>query len=202
MTPLVHVIDDDDGVRDSLAMSLGVRGVEVRTFASALSFLEQAGDTAQACVVTDVNMPEMTGLELLERMAGRLDACPVIVLTGQADVPMAVEALKRGASDFLEKPVSSDALFAAVTAALGRVSRRAEEAARRAEGRRRLEALTPRERNVFDGVVAGQSNKEIARALAISPRTVEAYRASLMVKMQADSLSDLVRMSLAAEEAR
>lgn len=196
MTAFVHVIDDDADVRDALTATLSVRGLAVQAYPSAQPFLDRLEQAIPGCVVTDVQMPGISGLDLLRALEDRLLAFPVIVLTGQADVPMAVEALKGGASDFLEKPVDGDALCAAVQAALARSADGAQQAAERAEVQRRVDALSPRERDVLGGLVAGQANKEIARNLGISPRTVEAYRASLMIKMQAESLSELVRMSL------
>lgn len=199
MSGLVHVVDDDDAVRDALAAQLSVRGLDVQTYASAREFLDRLPAASPGCVVTDVQMPEMTGLELLRRMELRLDEFPVVVLTGAADVPMAVEALRGGASDFIEKPLDGDVVYAAVHVALKRTAGLAQVAGEKAKCVRRIQALTPRERDVLRGVVTGQSNKVVARELGISPRTVETYRATLMVKMEAANLSELVRMSLLAE---
>lgn len=198
MTQVVHVIDDDADVRDALSASLSVRGLTLETYPSAQAFLDALPQAAGGCIVTDVQMPGMTGLDLLGVLRDRLHDFPVIVLTGRADVPMAVEALKQGASDFLEKPVDGEVVFGVVQAVLARAAGAAQLAGQRSEFQRRVGALSPRERNVLEGLVAGKSNKLIARDLGISPRTVEAYRASLMIKMQAESLSDLVRMSLLA----
>ena len=195
---VVHVIDDDDAVRDSLALLMEAAGLTAHAYDSAEAFLEAVDKAQPGCVVTDVRMPDMSGIDLLHRLSDRLDRFPVIVLTGQADVPMAVEALKAGALDLIEKPFSADGILAAVTKALRQLEARSERTSRRAENTQRLGQLSVREREVLKGLLDGLSNKEIARDLEISPRTVEAYRANLMMKMGADSLSELVRMSLDA----
>ncbi|WP_068877560.1 MULTISPECIES: response regulator FixJ [unclassified Phenylobacterium] len=194
----VHIIDDDDAVRDSLVTLLDASGFAVSAYASAAAFLDGIERAASGCVVTDVCMPEISGLELLRRLSDRLPQFPVIVLTGEADVPTAVEALKNGALDLIEKPYSAETIVAAVRQALTQLEARSDRDSRRSEAAERLAALSAREREVLDGVVRGLSNKEIARELGISPRTVEAYRANLMMKMGADSLSDLVRMAIEA----
>jgi two-component system response regulator FixJ len=195
---IVHVIDDDDAVRDSLTMLLDASGFSVSAYASAGAFLEGLDNAASGCVVTDVCMPEISGLDLLRRLSDRLPQFPVIVLTGEADVPIAVEALKNGALDLIEKPYSADTIVAAVRQALTQLEVRSDRDSRRSEAAERLAALSTREREVLEGVVKGLSNKEVARELGISPRTVEAYRANLMMKMGADSLSELVRMAIEA----
>lgn len=194
----VHVIDDDEAVRDSLVTLLDASGFAVSAYASAAAFLDGIEGAVSGCVVTDVCMPEISGLELLRRLSDRLPQFPVIVLTGEADVPTAVEALKNGALDLIEKPYSAETIVAAVRQALTQLEARSDRDSRRSEAAERLAALSAREREVLDGVVRGLSNKEIARELGISPRTVEAYRANLMMKMGADSLSDLVRMAIEA----
>lgn len=196
--PVVHVIDDDDAVRESLALLMEAAGLTAHAYACAEDFLDAVERAAPGCVITDVRMPDMSGIDLLHRLSDRLDQFPVIVLTGEADVPMAVEALKGGALDLIEKPYAAGAILAAVTGALRQLETRRERTSRRAESSQRLAALSAREREVLQGLLAGNSNKEIARDLAISPRTVEAYRANLMMKMGADSLSELVRMALEA----
>jgi two-component system response regulator FixJ len=193
---LVHVIDDDDAVRDSLAALLTATGHAVRTYASAEAFLERLPSAGRGCVITDVQMPQMSGIDLLRRMEGRLGEFPMIVLTGRADVPLAVEALKAGAQDFIEKPFEAAVILAAVRGALQRLARHAERGGRQADYAQRMQALSAREHDVLRGLLAGWSNKVIARELDISPRTVENYRANVMMKMQASSLSELVRMAL------
>lgn len=195
----VHIIDDDADVRDSLAALLAAAGHAVRTYPSALRFMDSLPEAPGGCVITDVQMPEMTGLELLKRLDGQQSRFNVIVLTGRANVPMAVEALKDGASDFIEKPFEPDAIVSAVEAALARLAREQARSGRHADYAQRLATLSARECDVLDGLVAGSSNKEIAKALQISPRTVESYRANIMMKTQASSLSELVRMMLLSE---
>ncbi len=197
----VHVVDDDEAMRHSLAFLLETAGHEVRTYASAIEFLEAVPGMERGCIVTDVRMPGLSGLELVERLNAMKVTDPVIVITGHADVPLAVNAMKAGVSDFIEKPFAQDLLLSAIRAALAQGSgSRAEE-----EGRRlildRIEALSERERQVLDGLVEGKPNKIIAFDLGISARTVEIYRANVMTKMQAGSLSELVRMAMLAGRA-
>jgi two-component system, LuxR family, response regulator FixJ len=192
----VYVIDDDEAARHSLAFLLKAAKLEVKTFESATSFLEVASDIKSGCVITDVRMPEITGTDLLRRLKDLKIGLPVIVITGHGDVPLAVEAMKLGAMDFLEKPFDDEALLASVGAALKRDQSNSKRQSERGEIEKRLATLSNRERDVLEGLVAGHANKRIAFDLAISPRTVEIYRANLMTKMQAGSLSDLVRMAL------
>lgn len=194
----LHVIDDDEAVRESLAFLLTTAGIEVRTYESARAFLDVMEDITSGCVITDVRMPQMSGLDLLQRIRERHGRLPVIVITGHGDVPLAVEAMKAGAVEFLEKPFDDEALLAAVRAALRHQGSDDGREAQRREIAQRIEALSGRERQVLEGLVAGHPNKIIAFDLGISPRTVEIYRANLMSKMQAASLSDLVRMALEA----
>jgi two-component system, LuxR family, response regulator FixJ len=196
---VVHVIDDDEAVRQSLAFLLGTAGLEVRTYDSATAFLDDLSNVVAGCVITDVRMPVISGIELLRRLRRLKLAVPVIVITGHGDVPLAVEAMKMGAADFLEKPFDDEALLASVRSALNAVDRDRKREAERSEINSRLSGLSSREREVLEGLVAGQANKQIAHALGISPRTIEIYRANLMTKMQAASLSDLVRMAMIAE---
>ncbi len=198
-TGLVHIIDDDDALRESLAFLLRTVQIDVRDYSSASAFLDALPDLNLSCIVTDVRMPGMSGIDLLKRLRDLKINVPVIVVTGHADVPLAVEAMKFGAIDFLEKPFDDEVLIASVQSALqnrqGESKRHSERAA--IEGR--LADLSNRERDVLTGLVAGRANKQIAFDLGISPRTVEIYRANLMDKMKAASLSDLVRMALIAE---
>jgi two-component system, LuxR family, response regulator FixJ len=194
----VHVVDDDEAVRHSLAFLLETAGIEVQTYDSAVAFLKVAPEVRVGCVITDVKMPDMSGIDLLRRLKELKIEAPVIVITGHGAVPLAVEAMKIGAADFLEKPFDDEALLASVRSALDSQDRNRQRQAERAEIAARLAALSNRERDVLDGLVAGQANKQIAFALGISPRTVEIYRANLMTKMAAASLSDLVRMALIA----
>jgi len=195
---VVHVIDDDEAVRQSLVFLLGTAGLEVRTYDSATAFLDALPNVVAGCVITDVRMPVVGGLELLRRLRKLKLAVPVIVITGHGDVPLAVEAMKMGAADFLEKPFDDEALLASVRSALNALDRDRKREVERSEIKTRLSGLSSREREVLEGLVAGQANKQIAHALGISPRTIEIYRANLMTKMQAASLSDLVRMAMIA----
>jgi len=194
----VHIIDDDDAVRDSLTFLLNTAGIKVHSHPSAAAFLDALAGAQLKCVITDVRMPGMSGIDLLRRLRELKIDVPVIVITGHGDVPLAVEAMKIGAADFLEKPFDDDALLASVRAALARQDGDAKRSSERADIEARLSALSKRERDVLDGLVAGHANKQIAFDLGISPRTVEIYRANLMNKMQAGSLSELVRMALIA----
>jgi two-component system, LuxR family, response regulator FixJ len=194
----VYVIDDDDAARDSLAFLFQTADVAVRTYASATEFLAAAPALKGGCVVTDVRMPQMDGLELLRRLRALDLALPVIVMTGHGDIPLAVEAMKAGAADFFEKPFRDDAMLAAVQRALGREREHRARETERDAVKERLASLTARERQVLDGLVAGKANKNIAFDLGISARTVEIYRANVMTKMQVASLSELVRMALGA----
>jgi len=195
---VVHVVDDDEAMRQSLAFLLGSARIAVRTHESATAFLDALGGTMPGCVITDLSMPGISGIELLRRLRQLGAAPPVIVITGHGDVPLAVEAMKLGAVEFLEKPFDDDVLLAAVKSALNRHERDARQEAERAEIKERLDGLSTRERQVLGGLVAGRPNKIIAFDLGISPRTVEIYRANVMTKMRASSLSDLVRMALLA----
>jgi two-component system response regulator FixJ len=193
---VVHVIDDDVDVRQSLAFLLSTAGLAVRVHDSAVAFLAVLPDAQGGCIVTDVRMPGMDGLELQRRLRANNIELPVIVMTGHGDVALAVEAMKAGAVDFIEKPFDDEVLLGAIRSALASHARNAEDEGRRAEIRQRLDLLSDREREVLDGLVAGKPNKIIAYDLGISARTVEVYRANVMTKMRADSLSDLVRMAL------
>ena len=194
----VHIIDDDEALRESLAFLLRTARIEVGTHSSAAAFLEKITDAKLNCVITDVRMSGMSGIDLLKRLREMKIDVPVIVITGHGDVPLAVEAMKIGAIDFLEKPFDDEVLLASVKAAIERQGGDIKRNAERAEIENKLAALSNRERDVLGGLVAGRANKQIAFDLGISPRTVEIYRANLMNKMQAGGLSDLVRMALIA----
>lgn len=194
---LVHVVDDDLAVRQSLAFLLASDGLAVRVHESASAYLSAVSDPG-GCIVTDVRMPEVDGIEFLRRLRTRGPMPPVIVMTGHADVPLAVEAMRAGAIDFIEKPFDDEVLLASVRSALAQVERSATIAAEGNAVRARLAALSERERQVLDGLVGGKANKVIGHDLGISPRTVEIYRANVMSKLQAGSLSELVRMALVA----
>jgi two-component system response regulator FixJ len=195
---LVHVIDDDDAMRESLAFLLKAAKIQSVVYADAAAFLDRLPSATGGCVITDVRMPGMSGIELLKRLRELRNPIPVIVITGHGDVPLAVEAMKLGASDFLEKPFEDDLLLGAVRSALQDQASQQEHQAQRAAVEAKLASLSPRERQVLDGLVVGHPNKTIAFDLDISPRTVEIYRANVMTKMNANSLSDLVRMALIA----
>jgi len=195
-TGTVHVIDDDDALRESLAFLLSTARIAVATYPSAAAFIEAIPAAELSCVITDVRMPGMSGIDLLKRLREMKIDVPVIVITGHGDVPLAVEAMKVGAIDFLEKPFDDEVLLASVRAAIERRGGAIKRDAERAQIESKLAGLSNRERDVLVGLVAGQANKQIAFDLGISPRTVEIYRANLMSKMQAGSLSELVRMAL------
>ncbi len=192
----VYVVDDDEAVRRGLGFLLRSAGYQPNLFESAVHFLAAAADVAPGCVITDVRMPEMDGVELVRRLASMGLAHQIVVITGHGDVQLAVEAMKAGAIDFLEKPFKDDLLLAAVEAALEVKGRVAQTRATQARFAELLSELTPREQQVLDGIVAGKMNKMIAHDLGISERTVEVYRANIMQKTGASSLSELVRMAL------
>jgi two-component system response regulator FixJ len=197
MAELLHVIDDDDGLREALAFLLEVNGVEAEFYESGDAFLA-ALPVADGCLLTDLRMPGITGLELIRELKTRGVEMPAIVMTGHGDVPLAVEAMKAGVIDFIEKPFSDDVLIAAIQTAFERLNDHPEPDAARQAAQARLEQLTPRERDVLAGVVEGKANKVIAYDLEISPRTVEIYRANLMLKTGARNVAELMRVALAA----
>lgn len=201
LTPYsVFIVDDDAPMRDSLLMLLRGEGLRARAFAGAADFLNALPDDRYACVVTDVRMPGMEGPELIRRLRSlRGDAWPIIVITGHADVPLAVQTMKAGVTDFIEKPFEPNRLIETLKGCLSRIRQVDERLKTRANIDRRLDQLTARERQVFDQLAQGFSNKVIAANLEISPRTVEIFRAKVMTKMEAPNLSALVRMSLGLE---
>ncbi|MBS0643661.1 MAG: response regulator FixJ [Acetobacteraceae bacterium] len=191
---VVHLIDDDDAVRQSLAFMLSASGYAVRVYESAQLFLDAVPTLQPGCIVTDVRMPGMDGLELQQRLKTLEVTMPVIVITGHGDVPLAVQAMKAGAVDFIEKPFSDEALLSAISVAVGRQAADSARAAEIAAIRARMDALSAREMEVLEGLVQGHPNKTIAYDLQISARTVEVHRANVMTKMGASTLSDLLRM--------
>ena len=195
---VIHVIDDDAAMRDSLAFLLDVNGFEARVYDSATAFLSQAPIAQLTCVVSDIRMPGMNGIELVRKLRGEGTACPVILITGHGDVALAVEAMKAGAADFIEKPFDDAVLLDAIRAALEAHPVSPGDSAAKREAEAKLADLSPRERDVLRGLVAGKINKVIAHDLSISPRTVEVYRANLMAKTGARSMSELMRIALAA----
>jgi two-component system response regulator FixJ len=197
---MAHVIDDDDDARDSLSFLLSTADIPAETYVSAIDFLSVASE-ARGVIVTDLRMPEMDGLELVRRLGAAGVRLPVIVMTGHGDVPLAVEAMKAGVFDFIEKPYTDDVMLSSIRLALQQTSEARARDDERAEIVRRAGSLSTRERQVLDGLLAGKANKVIAFDLDISPRTVEIYRSHVMTKMAARSLSELVRMCLLAGEA-
>jgi two-component system response regulator FixJ len=195
---LVYVVDDDDAVRESLSTLLEAKSYTVRTFALARDFLAAAPTLRSGVLIADIRMPEMDGLELQERLNERAFNFPLIMVTGHGDVPLAVRAMKAGAVDFIEKPFATEAILASIDTALARLAETGKADPASAVAAERLALLSPREREVLQGLLSGLPNKTIAYDLAISPRTVEIHRARLMDKMGARSLSELIRMSLAA----
>jgi len=195
---LVHIVDDEDAIRRSASFMLKTSGYSVQTWASGAAFLKEVRHATEGCVLLDVRMPEMDGLEVQQALLDRGVTMPVIVLTGHADVPIAVRAMKAGAVDFLEKPFEKVVLIAAIEAAFDRIAAADGAAARAAEANVVLGVLTPREREVLDGLAQGLPNKTIAYDLGISPRTVEVHRANLMAKLDVRSLSDALRLAFAA----
>ncbi|NWG23574.1 MAG: response regulator [Pseudorhodoplanes sp.] len=194
---VVHIIDDDEAVRDSLKFLLETAGITARSYESASAFLEASPRDSAGCIITDVRMPGLTGIDLLKRLKELGNDTPVIVITGHGDVPLAVEAMKAGAADFIEKPFSDDVILNVIHTSLKK-SRGASEDHSRAAIAKRADALSARERQVLDGLLSGLPNKSIAIDLGISARTVEVYRANVMTKMGAKSFSELVRMAVIA----
>lgn len=196
--PIVHLIDDDEAIRTSVAFVLEMNDLPARTYASALEFLEVADSLRGGCIVTDVRMPEMSGLDLVRRLKERGVTLPVVVITGHGDVPLAVEAMRAGVIDFIEKPFDDEVLLRSIRMALHAKAESDVHAQERARFEAVLATLSGRETEVLRGVVAGKMNKVIAYELGISQRTVEVYRANVMSKTHANGLSELVRIALLA----
>ncbi|MDH2406076.1 response regulator FixJ [Bradyrhizobium sp. SSUT18] len=194
----VYVIDDDEAMRDSLNFLLDASGFGVTLFESAQGFLDDLRGLAFGCVVSDIRMPGLDGIELLKRMKAQHSPFPILIMTGHGDVPLAVEAMKLGAVDFLEKPFEDDRLIVMIESAIREAEPAARSEAIAQDIAARVASLSPREHQVMEGLVAGLSNKLIAREYDISPRTIEVYRANVMTKMQANSLSELVRLAMRA----
>ncbi len=201
MEPQVFVIDDDQAVRDSLGLLLKSMGQKARLFESAQAFLEEYSPEMNGCIVLDIRMPGMSGLELQQKLKSIHCTIPVIFVTGHGDVPMAVEAMQHGAFDFIQKPFRDQELLDRINQALSWDTEHRSEEERRRTVQERFNTLTPREREVLDCVVRGLANKVIAMDLDLSQRTVEIHRARVMEKMGARSLADLVRMSLLIADA-
>ena len=195
---VIHVIDDDAAMRDSLAFLLDVNGFQPQVYESADAFLGAADRAALDCVISDIRMPGLNGIELVRKLKGEGSSCPVILITGHGDVALAVEAMKAGAVDFIEKPFDDAVLLGAIRNALDALPENQTGSSAKKEAAARLAELSPRERDVLQGLVAGKINKVIAHDLSISPRTVEVYRANLMAKIGVRSMSELMRIALAA----
>jgi two-component system response regulator FixJ len=195
--PLVHIIDDDEALRESLSFMLDAASMRVQTHESAVAFLAALEGLEPGCIISDIRMPEMSGLDLARELKARNIEMPIIAITGHGDVPLAVEAMKAGVVDFLEKPFSEEALLGALSSAMS-VTGPQEERAEKQRLRTILEGLSPREQEVLQGIIDGKMNKNIAYELGISARTVEVYRANVMSKSGARGLSELVRMVMLA----
>jgi two-component system, LuxR family, response regulator FixJ len=198
---LVHIVDDDDGVRRSAAFMLKHAGYRVESYVSGVAFLKEVKAAERGCVLLDVRMPEMDGLEVQQEMGKRGIDMPVVILTGHGDVAVAVKAMRAGAVNFIEKPYEKEALLHAIEEAYARLDRSYDKDLKAGEAQVRLASLTGRERDVLDGLVSGYPNKTIAYDLGISPRTVEIYRANMMEKLRVRSLSEALRIAFIAEDA-
>ncbi len=197
--PIVYIIDDDDGARGSLEFLLDCAGLRVLGFLSADTFLAASPPLDGACIVTDVRMPGTNGIELLAILRAQGGEVPIILMTGHADVPLAIQAMKGGASDFIEKPFDDALMMSAIRKAISEQSDTADASMQKRELAERIASLSVREREVMEALVEGKANKAIAFDLGISARTVEVYRANAMMKMRAKTLSDLVRMATIAQ---
>ncbi len=198
VTPVVFVVDDDVSVRESLEALIENAGWRTKTFATALDFLAHCRDTSPRCLVLDVSLPGLSGLDLQHRLGDRRDL-PIIFITGHGDIPMSVQAMKAGAVEFLTKPFSNDVLLAAIRRAIESSSTALDRESEVEQLRRAFASLSPRERQVMTHVVSGRLNKQVGGELGISVITVKAHRGRVMRKMHADSLADLVRMAAALD---
>ena len=196
--PIIHLVDDDDAVRRSAGFMLKTAGFQVRSYASGVEFLAEVKNAEPGCILLDVRMPEMDGLEVQAELNKRGVAMPVIVMTGHGDVTTAIAAMKGGATDFIEKPFEKDVLFQALETAAARLAQGNRAASTAHDAHVRISALTQREQDVLRGLVGGKPNKVIAYDLGISPRTVEVYRANVMSKLGVRSLSEALRIAFAA----
>jgi two-component system, LuxR family, response regulator FixJ len=194
----IHLVDDEDSVRRSTGFMLQLEGYDVRTYSSGIEFLDKVDKAEPGCILLDVRMPGMDGLEVQAELNARGLTMPIVVLTGHGDIATAVTAMRGGAADFIEKPFEKDALLSAVETALHRLDRKSEEETPEARAKQRIAVLTQREQDVLRGLVRGHPNKTIAYDLAISPRTVEVYRANVMTKLGVHSLSEVLRLAFAA----
>jgi two-component system response regulator FixJ len=201
-TPLVHIVDDDEAVRRSVSFALKTSGFQVRAYESGSEILKGAPDLEAGCILLDIRMPGMDGLEVQEALKSKGVTLPVVIMTGHGDVSLAVRAMKAGAIDFIEKPFEKAVLLSAIEHGMGRIKHSASSLKDADEAATRLQLLTAREREVLDGLAKGLPNKSIAYDLGISPRTVEIHRANLMAKLEVKSLSDALRIAFAAEANR
>jgi two-component system response regulator FixJ len=201
-TPLVHIVDDDEAVRRSVSFALKTSGFQVRAYESGSEILKGAPDLEAGCILLDIRMPGMDGLEVQEALKSKGVTLPVVIMTGHGDVSLAVRAMKAGAIDFIEKPFEKAVLLSAIEHGMGRLKQSATSLKDADEAATRLQLLTAREREVLDGLAKGLPNKSIAYDLGISPRTVEIHRANLMAKLEVKSLSDALRIAFAAESDR
>lgn len=195
---IVHLVDDDEAVRRSAGFMLKTSGYQVKTYASGVELLKEVRELSPGCILLDVRMPEMDGLQVQQALKERGIGHPVIVMTGHGDVGVAVQAMKAGAVDFIEKPFEKAVLLSAIEEGFARIEQAGRNRGRAEEAQVRLQSLTPRERDVLEGLVRGHPNKTIAYDLDISPRTVEIHRANLMSKLEVPSLSDALRIAFAA----
>jgi len=195
----VYVVDDDEAMRDSLKWLIESHGLKVETYASGEAFLQAFSSSLSGCLVLDVRMPDMSGLDLYERLQARASTLPVVFITGHGDVPMAVSALKKGAADFIEKPFNDRDMLALIESCMKQDRAAAAKRAENASVTQRMDSLTQREREVLSLIVAGKLNKQIADMLAISIKTVEVHRSRVMEKMGASSVAELVQLVLKSQ---